>query len=323
MRLDPITTSIGNDQVTYFSMVSGPGDERLHEIVGQIAIEFGRLEYLVKAAIEKITRELAVQGGLAEEDVRFIDGMLQAENKYTFSACCSHLDELYAKWQTDPERVSAFSALVERLLRSGEERNAIIHGCWSTSPTLKSGAAAASEGDTFLRLRSRYDRKSKALHQSVERFTIYDLTSFFRTVNWQRYLLGISIGDNLIATVPIAAAEPPMKPSRSSILLSELVPTARMLGIELATLARTIGLSVHEIEAVIDGHKALPPDGPSYGRASVLSDVLERLLGRGAGDVEAARNWLTSIHKRLAASPLEAMQSVEGFIKLATIPLDE
>lgn len=132
MRIDPATSSIGKDQVTYFSMVSDPRDHRLHEIVGEIAVEFGRLEYLVKAAIEKLTRQFAVQRGHPEEDTGFIEGMLQAENNHTFSACCIHLRELYAKWQTDPERLSAFRGLIEGLLRSGDERNAIIHGCWST-----------------------------------------------------------------------------------------------------------------------------------------------------------------------------------------------
>ncbi len=267
MRLDPTAGTIGQDQVTYFSMISGPREHPLYEIIGRIAVEFGRLEYLVKVAIEKLSRELALRDGLRGEDVQFIEGMAQAEREYTFSACCSHLDQLYAKWGAEPERVVEFKNLVERLLRIGEERNGLIHGCWSSS----------DEG-TFLRLRSRYDRKSKSLQQSVERFTLLDLEDFHKTVNWLRFLLFAGIGADIGHIVPIAASEPPMKPSRGTVLLSELMSTANAFGIEPETLSQAVGITVDDMNAVAKGVRTLEPDGPQYGRAAFLSDWLQRTL---------------------------------------------
>ena len=89
MRIDPASHKIGRDKVTSFSMVSGPEDETFERLVGQIAVEFGRLEYLVKVAAEKLNRELALRGGIEEGEVSFIEGMLQAERAHSFSNYCA------------------------------------------------------------------------------------------------------------------------------------------------------------------------------------------------------------------------------------------
>lgn len=311
MRLPSKSTIIGKDEVTYFSMVSGRGDEVLHQILGRIVVEFGRLEFLVKAAIEKLSRELRVRGDeVPGEEVSFTEGMTEAEKQYTFSKSCRHLEEIFKKWESDPRRAAAFSSFVAHLQEVGKERNAMIHGCWSVS-----------ENATFVRLYSRYDSKMASLRQIAERFTIEDLEDFFRLVNHRRYLLAANIGLDIGHVLPLAAPAPPMGLSRSVALMAELIENAKVLGIDRDVLALALGMAAEEIDEVAMGRREIDTKGSEYGRASIVVRLLRKKTLEG--DTAAAACWLRREHERLGTTPIEAMQSVEGLLRLSTLSLDD
>lgn len=310
MQLDPTSHQIGRDKVTSFSMVSGPEDETFERLVGQIAVEFGRLEYLVKVAAEKLNRKLALRSGIEEGEVSFVDGMVQAERTHSFSKYCALLGTLHEKWESDSSRVLAFKELMKQLLNIGEERNAVMHGCWSTSSS-----------ETFLRLRSRFDRQTKTLHQSVERFTLLDFSDFYRTVNSARFLVSASIGMDFGPTVPIAAPVPPLKPHRSTELISRLKFLVNLFNLSDNTLAGAIGISPNDMQAVERGEQALDVHGVQYGRADVLCGWLGKLHLQSQGDIRNARKWLSTIHPRLGTTPIQAIGSIEGLITVIGINL--
>jgi hypothetical protein len=312
MRLDPTSHKIGRDTVTSFSMVSGPEDETFERLVGQIAVEFGRLEYLVKVAAEKLNRELALRGGIEEGEISFIDGMVQAERVHSFSKYCALLGTLHEKWESDSSRVLAFKELVKHLLNIGEERNAVMHGCWSTSSS-----------ETFLRLRSRFDRQTKTLHQSVERYTLFDLSDFYRNVNSSRFLVSASIGMDLGPTVPIAAPVPPIKTHRSTELISRLRSVANLFNLSDDTLAGAIGISPTDMQAVERGEQAIDVHGAQYGRADVLCVWLRKLQLQSQGNNLNASKWLSTIHPRLGTTPIQAIGSIEGLITVIDINLPD
>jgi hypothetical protein len=183
-----------------------------------------------------------------------------------------------------------------------------MHGCWSTSGS-----------ETFLRLRSRFDRKTKTLHQSVERYTLFDLSDFSRTVNWARFLVSASVGMDVGTTVPIAAPEPPMRAHRSTELISRLRFLGSLFDLSDDTLAGAIGIPTNDMQAVERGEQAMDVHGAQYGRADVLCGWLRKLHLQSEGDAWNARMWLSTIHPRLGTTPIQAMGSIEGLITLIGI----
>lgn len=191
MKTHPTTEKIGDDYVTYFSVVSNPNERSLHESIGRIAVEFGRFEYLVKAAIEKLSRELQ---GTAQ--INFLDGIALAEKEFTFSKQCDLLGQLFEKREPNAEKKDAFFTFVSEVKKIGEDRNDAVHGCW-----------AGKHNGFYLRLRSHRVRRSDEPMQEAQTVSLTDLENLFKKINASRFLLAASIGFDIGHRVPIAITQ--------------------------------------------------------------------------------------------------------------------
>lgn len=187
MRTDSYQDSIGSDEVMYYSLVTGPEDDKTFEMVGKIIVEFGRIEYIVKLGIERLSRNLKRRVGI---DENFSTGIFEAEREKKFQNLCDKLEYKFNQANIDDQKIKSFKTLLNRLQEAYELRNTIVHGCWSTDP---------ERNNTIIRSKMEH----KVLKQWMMVCSVSDLKDFFHRINYMRFCLSVAIGtdDNGTDTV--------------------------------------------------------------------------------------------------------------------------
>jgi len=99
------------------------------EALGRYAVEFGRVEYLVKVAVKSLfkrTTKTKLSGGIKA----FEAGVAQAEKEGQFGRVCKKAKTLAAQGLSEAHALT-FIALIERATTLAEERNDNLHALWT------------------------------------------------------------------------------------------------------------------------------------------------------------------------------------------------
>lgn len=118
------------------------------EALGRCVVEFGRLEYLLKACIKSLLKRATKPppGGLTA----FLEGMAEAEKQGSFGNVRKKAEALAQRDLPEPHR-STFVELLERAEVLGDERNDNVHALWNP------------KGGEVRRYRPYWDRTAKDL----------------------------------------------------------------------------------------------------------------------------------------------------------------
>lgn len=114
-----------------------------------------------------------------------------------------------------------------------------------------------------------------------------------------------ALGDTRLAPVNDPAA----------VLSKALVRTAEQLGLSQMRLAKVIGVSTATASRLVGGRYQLQPESKEWDFALLLVRLF-RSLDSIVGTQEAARAWLNSENRALAAAPIELIEQTEGLVRV-------
>jgi hypothetical protein len=102
-----------------------PGDYLL--AIGRVVVSFARLEGCVKLAIKNLSVALKISSS-------FLEGLQQAEEKYTFAAMVEHLEKLY-RCRFPNDTSNEIEQLIMHLKYLADHRNRMVHSQWAMDGT--------------------------------------------------------------------------------------------------------------------------------------------------------------------------------------------
>lgn len=120
------------------------------------------------------------------------------------------------------------------------------------------------------------------------------------------------------------AAEPSLAPAAdtstaaSAVLTKATLRSATLLGLSNSVLAKAVGLSEASISRMSSGAKAFEPGSKPAELAALVIRVYRSLDALVGNSEEHRRLWMTSYNRALNATPRQAIQSVEGLVRVVT-----
>jgi hypothetical protein len=115
--------------------------------------------------------------------------------------------------------------------------------------------------------------------------------------------------------MPVAAATKTQRlPAEAKVLTTAVSRAAKFLGINNATLGRTIGLSPSTITRLHAGAYELKPEGKEFELALLFVRLFRSLDSIMGGDDEASRSWLRTENRAFEGPPLNRITSVPGLV---------
>ena len=115
---------------------------------------------------------------------------------------------------------------------------------------------------------------------------------------------------------PPAAAK--TAPAADAVLTKATFRAAGFLGLNNAVLARAVGLSEASVSRMSTGAKTFDIGSKPAELAALLVRVYRSLDALVGNSEEHRRLWMNSHNRALNATPREAVQSVEGLVRVVT-----
>lgn len=112
-------------------------------------------------------------------------------------------------------------------------------------------------------------------------------------------------------TTDLSLAKPPTP--ASVVLTKATIRAAERLGLSQKTLAAVLGLSESAVSRMNSGRYALER-GKAFELAALFVRLFRSLDAILGGDERSARAWMTNPNLALNATPIEAIQSVQGLV---------
>lgn len=104
--------------------------------------------------------------------------------------------------------------------------------------------------------------------------------------------------------------------SAALVLTKATVRAAGLLGLTHAALARTIGLSESQVSRMVRGSKAIDTGTKPAELATLLVRVYRSLDALVGNDDRQRRLWMTSFNHAFNEAPKEAIQKVDGLVRV-------
>lgn len=115
-----------------------------------------------------------------------------------------------------------------------------------------------------------------------------------------------------------ASAHPAPAADAGAVLTKATLRAAALLGLNNATVARVVGLSESQVSRMAKGEKAFEVGTKAAELATLLVRVY-RSLDALVGNEEAQRRaWMTSFNRAFNESPKEAIQRVDGLVRVVS-----
>lgn len=104
----------------------------------------------------------------------------------------------------------------------------------------------------------------------------------------------------------------------AAVLTKATLRSADLLGLNQAVLARVVGLSVSQVSRIASGEKQLDVRSKPAELAALLIRVYRSLDALVGNDDHQRRLWMTSFNRQFNATPKEAIQKVEGLVRVVS-----
>ena len=114
----------------------------------------------------------------------------------------------------------------------------------------------------------------------------------------------------------VPAAHRPTPVPAGAVLTKATLRAADLLGLNNATLARVIGLSESQVSRLAHGHRELQVGTKEAELAALLIRIYRSLDALVGNDAEQREAWMASFHRGFNQPPREAIQSVEGLVRV-------
>ena len=118
--------------------------------------------------------------------------------------------------------------------------------------------------------------------------------------------------------MPQPAPASQSSPAAAAVLTKAVVRAAQFLGLNNATLARVVGLSESQISRMAKGEKALEPGTKPAELAALLVRLYRSLDALVGNDDTQRRAWMASYNQAFNATPKEAVQKVDGLVRVVS-----
>ncbi len=115
-------------------------------------------------------------------------------------------------------------------------------------------------------------------------------------------------------TLPVAA----QNAAAPAVLTKATLRAASLLGLTNATLARVIGLSESQVSRMSKGDKALDIGSKPAELATLLVRVYRSLDALVGNDERHRQLWMTSFNRAFNEAPKDAIQRVDGLVRVVT-----
>lgn len=102
--------------------------------------------------------------------------------------------------------------------------------------------------------------------------------------------------------------------SRAAVVTKATVRTARLLGLNNATLAIVIGLSEATVSRMASGSYLLDPKNKSYELSLLLIRLFRSLDAMVGGEEGPMQSWMKSNNLVLSGIPAEKIQTITGLV---------
>jgi hypothetical protein len=113
------------------------------------------------------------------------------------------------------------------------------------------------------------------------------------------------------------ATLPAHSPDRATVLTKAVVRAVGLLQLTQEELAGILHTSPASISRVVNGNRAIAPDGKEGELALLLLRIFRSLDTVVGGDEQKARAWLRAHNRHLGAVPLDLMATITGLVNVA------
>jgi transcriptional regulator with XRE-family HTH domain len=107
-------------------------------------------------------------------------------------------------------------------------------------------------------------------------------------------------------------------PDPAAVLTKATLRSAELLGLNQALLARVVGLSVSQVSRMASGEKSLDLRSKAGELAALLVRLYRSLDALVGNDEQQRRAWMTSFNRQFNAAPREAIQTVDGLVRVVS-----
>lgn len=111
---------------------------------------------------------------------------------------------------------------------------------------------------------------------------------------------------------------PSVQPSAGPVLTKAMLRAAELMGLNNVALAGVIGLSPAQVSRFASGQRVLTPGSKEAELALLLVRAYRSLDALVGNDDQHRRLWVGSFNQAFNTTPREAMQTVEGLVRVVS-----